>query len=96
MRNHPHQKQGMAIRWRFDDMFSTDQGVATGPVVNDHRVFHGVGEFGGKRAGHKIGRAAGRKWHDDADWLASDRKLLRVRQGNGAAGERSNQDTGNK
>ena len=93
MGDHANQKQGVAVRRRFGHVLGADQRVAPRPVVDNHRVFHGVGELGGQCAGDKIRRAAGGERHDDANRLSRCGKALRLCKTGAGASHRCEQGT---
>ena len=61
----PEQQHVIVVR--VDERGDGDEGVAAGPVFDDHRLAPALAEPVGQQAGADIGAAAGAERHDELD-----------------------------
>ena len=60
-------QDAVAIRLGLRDQSDADRAARAGPVLDQHRLAELCAELLRHRAGHDVGRAAGRERHDGAD-----------------------------
>src|SRR5262249_1790634 len=66
--------QRVAIGWRSRKRRSCDATVCTGSILDDNRLAKSLLQPAGNDAGHGVGQATRRKWHDKFDglgWIGS-------------------------
>jgi hypothetical protein len=60
-------QQCVAIRRSLRDRSGTDGATGAGPIVDDELCMHGLGQFGGDHARHRVDATAWRIRHDQRD-----------------------------